>query len=126
MLHNRRTIKGNIILKLFAKGVMINAKNIINTSKNHDDVEKLKTKPPHTWNIELSFLLSLFEAFNSLYFLSPSGTKLGQLLPSKSNLLSAILSERGHCEASLKSSVSKLKGVTKKRPECPHTFFLKI
>ena len=42
---------------------------------------------------------------------------------SKSKLLSAILSERGRCKASLKSSVSKLKGVTKKCPECPHTKF---
>ena len=39
---------------------------------------------------------------------------------------SSVLSERGRCEASLKSSVSKLKGVTKKRPECPHTFKKKI
>ena len=35
----------------------------------------------------------------------------------KSNILSVVMSERGRCEASLKSSVSKLKGVSKQRPE---------
>ena len=40
-----------------------------------------RAKPPHTWNIEFSFLLSLFKPSKTLYFLSLSGTKLGQFWP---------------------------------------------
>ena len=51
------------------------------TSKTHNYVEKLKAKPPNTWNIEFSFLLSLFEPSKTLYFLSLSGTNLGPFRP---------------------------------------------
>ena len=78
------------------------------------------------WTIELAINWSLkgLKLCSGNFFL-PGVVKEGknglQLLPSKSNLLCDILSERGRCEASLKSSVLKLKGVTKKRPECPDT-----
>ena len=51
------------------------------TSITHDYVEKSKAKLPHTWNIEFSFLLSLFEHSKTLYFLSLSSTKVGPFRP---------------------------------------------
>ena len=40
--------------------------------------------------------------------------------------MSVVMSERGRCEASLKIFVSKLKGVTKQRPECPELTLAQI
>ena len=51
-------------------------KNYCSLVKTHDYVEKSKAKPPHTWNIEVIFPLSLFEPSKTLYFQSFSGTKL--------------------------------------------------
>ena len=61
------------------------------------------------YSIELAYVCCLLACF------WPWSVLLWEIQsqPSKSKLLSAILSERGRCKASLKSSVSKLKGVTK-------------
>ena len=69
----------HFIWLFFRTSFKVLAMNI--TSKTHDYVKKSKPWPPHTWNIEFSFLLSLFESSKTLYLLSLSGTKLGPFRP---------------------------------------------